>query len=159
MSKQPNKLLIKRVESSINAVVRRNQHLTYPELFIEMGILSKKDYAAWKAGQIPFLEKVIHSNLTRLARIMTAVRRFARENQLERNSGPQPAKQYSKTATGFLEEEYRAIYRIPVPRPNGAALPKKPSASHDHDATALETPGINLSIPQIDRDNGLHDKQ
>ncbi len=113
MSKQPNKLLTKRVNSAINAVIYRNKQLTYPELFIELGILSAKDFSAWKIGQVPFLEKVVQSNLTKLARIMTAVRRFARENHLERTISPQPRKPYSKTGMNFLETEYRAVYRAP----------------------------------------------
>ena len=138
MSKQPNKLQSKRVESAINAVMHRNQNLTYPELFIELGILSEKDFSAWKAGQVPFLEKVVQSNLTKLARIMTAVRRFAREKQLERISGPKPRKPYSKTATNFLEEEYRVVYRAPARRSNAATIPQKPSVSHDIDVTMID---------------------
>jgi hypothetical protein len=34
------------------------------DVFIELGILSAKDFSAWKTGQVPFLEKVVQSNLT-----------------------------------------------------------------------------------------------
>lgn len=110
MSKQPNQLLTKRVRSAAGAVMRRNSCLTYPELFIAMGILSPKHYADWKSGRVPFLERVVQSNLTKLARIITAVRRLARELNLQRRIGPRPKQRYSKTGVPSLEEEYRAIY-------------------------------------------------
>lgn len=110
MVKQPNKLLTKRVESAARAVLHRCQVLSYAELFVEMGVLSGSDLSDWKTGKVPYLEKVIHCNLTKLSRIVTAVRRFSRENNLVRKVGLPPKMRYSKTANPFLEDEYRAFY-------------------------------------------------
>lgn len=114
MTKQPNNLLTKRVNTAATAVMKRNQNISYPELFIELGILSRKDYAAWESGQVPFLEKVIQCNLTKLARIITAVRRLARNGNLDRKIAPKPkrSKRYSKTGNDFIEDEYRAVYSV-----------------------------------------------
>lgn len=145
MSKQPNKLLTKRVNSAINAVIYRNKQLTYPDLFIELGILSAKDFSAWKTGQVPFLEKVVQSNLTKLARIMTAVRRFARENHLERTISPQPRKPYSKTAMDFLEEEYKAVYRAPSQQ--AAIIRQKPHGKADATLSASDNSTVSHLNP------------
>src|ERR1700691_4628498 len=79
LSKQPNNLLSARVRKAAAAVMQKNGRITYPELFIEMGILSEKNLLDWRKGRVPFLERVIVCNLTKLARIMTAVRRLAQE--------------------------------------------------------------------------------
>ncbi|PYQ96645.1 MAG: hypothetical protein DMF96_17775 [Acidobacteria bacterium] len=55
-----------------------------------MEILSAQDSDAWRAGRVACLEKVIRANLTKLARIQTTVRRFARARYLERQVGESP---------------------------------------------------------------------
>jgi hypothetical protein len=132
MSKQPNKLLTQRVRRAAGKVMARNCQLTYPELFMEMGILSPKDYKEWQAGRIPFLEKVIHSNLTKLARVMTAVRRLARDCELLRTVGRRPKQRYSKNFIPCVEEEYRSIYSAGRGRTNRSqAAPSRIASASD----------------------------
>ncbi len=110
MSKQPNKLLSERVRKAAASVMQKNGRLTYPELFIEMDILTEKNYLDWRKGRLPFLEGVIICNLTKLARIMTAVRSLARELGLDRVIGGKQKCRYSKSGNPHLEEEYRSTY-------------------------------------------------
>ena len=118
MSFEPNKNLMARVERAVAAVLQREGHLTYPALLCELGVLTKKDLDAWRAGRVPYLEKVISTNLTRLARIQTAVRRLARARNLKRTvTGPKRGRRYSKTGHPFVEEEYAAYSRPLQPRP------------------------------------------
>lgn len=44
-----------------------------PTLLRELGIPAAQDLAAWRGGRVPCLEKVTTANLTKLARIQTAV--------------------------------------------------------------------------------------
>ena len=111
MSKKPNKNLSSRVERAAGKVLARNGMITYTDLFIEMGILDQRDLEQWYKGRVPFLEKVIQSNLTKLARIQTAVRRYGREHGLKRSlRGPKRGRRYSKIGHPFTEEEYHACY-------------------------------------------------
>ena len=113
MSKQPNKNLTVRVECAAGKVLARTGMITYPELLIEMGILERRDLEQWYKGRVPYLEKVIRSNLTKLARIQTAVRRYGREHDLKRSlKGSKRGRRYSKTGHPFTftEEEYCACY-------------------------------------------------
>lgn len=110
MAKKPNALLQERVNVAFGSVMYRNGTVTYPELFIEMGILSKDNYKAWQKGQVPFLEKVITCNLTKLLRIHSAVRSIVRERKLPKRLAAPPKGRYSKTNASHVEEEYRAIY-------------------------------------------------
>lgn len=68
MAFEPNKTLTARVERAVAAVLRREGHLTYPALLCDLGVLTKQDLEAWRAGRVPYLEKVTRTNLTRLSR-------------------------------------------------------------------------------------------
>jgi len=55
MTKQPNNILTKRVEAAANRVLYRDKILSYPELFVEMGILHKD-----KPPKLSVERKVVH---------------------------------------------------------------------------------------------------
>ena len=55
MSKQPNKNLTTRVERAAGKVLAREGMITDPELFIEMGILERRDLEQWYKGRVPIL--------------------------------------------------------------------------------------------------------
>ncbi len=118
-----------RVERAVDAVLRRDGHLTYPTLLSELGVLTKKNFEAWRAGRVPYLERVIRTNLTRLSRIQTAVRRIARARNWKRTiTGPKRGRRYSKTGHPFVEEEYAAYYRPIQHGPPTAHPPAEPPA-------------------------------
>ena len=112
MSAEPNKSLMARVERAVAALLERDGRLTYLSLLAELGVLTPGDVEAWRAGHVPCLEKVIRTNLTKLTRIQTAVRRIARARGLDRHVQRAPrGRRYSKTGNPFVEEEYGATYR------------------------------------------------
>lgn len=118
MFAEPNKNLMARVERAVAALLARDGRFTYMSLLTELGVLAPKDLAAWRAGRVPVLEKVIRTNLTKLARIQTAVRRLARARGLDRQVQRAPrGRRYSKTGQPFVEDEYGATYRQKRPRP------------------------------------------
>lgn len=126
MSTQPNKLLTERVRRAVASVMQKNGRLTYPELFIEMDILTEKNYLDWRKGRVPYLERVIICNLTKLARIMTAVRRLALELGLDRVVGGKQKCRFSKSGNPHLEEEYCSTYSKRKKKPD--VSPPKPVA-------------------------------
>lgn len=84
-------------------------------LLIEMALLSRVDLEAFRKGQVTYLERVVRTNLTRLARIQTGLRRFARTNGLQRVEGKRPRRgRYSKSGLPFVEAEYAAVYAQPT---------------------------------------------
>jgi hypothetical protein len=107
------------VDRVVPAVLARDGRLTWPALLQELGVLSDRDLAAWRGGRADYLERVVRSNMTKLARFHTAIRREARRIGLERRVGPAPklgarVLRFSKSANPHVEEEYRAVY---TPRP------------------------------------------
>lgn len=124
MSFGPNKKLLARVDRAVTAVLQRQGHLTYPTLLCELGVLTRQDLDAWLAGRPACLETVIRANLTKLARIQTAVRRLARARGLGRTARQPPrGRRYSKTGHPFVEEEYATLYRPGQPCPRAVRNP------------------------------------
>jgi len=116
VSSEPNTDLMRRVAGAMDAVLSRDGVLTYPKLLIEMGVLTVKDLEAWRRGKVPYLERVIQMNLTKLSRIQTSVRRIARERGLPRRlDAASPKRPYSKTRNPVVEAEYGMVYRQPPP--------------------------------------------
>lgn len=136
MGVEPNKNLMARVERAVAALLERDGHLTYPALLCELGVLTRKDLEDWRAGRVPYLERVIRTNLTRLSRIQTAVRRIAHTRNLKRTiTGPKRGRRYSKTGHPFVEEEYAAYYRPIHSSPSpGQTSTQTPSSQMGHGA-------------------------
>jgi hypothetical protein len=127
---EPNKNLTAQVERAVVAVLSREGHLTYPALLCELQVLTKQDLEAWRAGRVPYLEKVIRTNLTRLSRIQTAVRQMARARNWKRTvTELKRGRRYSKTSHPFVEEEYAAYYRPEHPQ-LPAAQPREDGATN-----------------------------
>jgi hypothetical protein len=43
------------------------------DILIEMGNLSKKNYEAWRKGQVPYLERVFEGSLSKANRILRII--------------------------------------------------------------------------------------
>jgi hypothetical protein len=54
-----------RVVRAVAVILDRQGFVAPIELFIEMGLLDKQGVAAWRKGQIPYLERVIHQSCGR----------------------------------------------------------------------------------------------
>lgn len=126
MTRKPSGKLTARVRAAAIRALEKHGQLAYEELFIEMDILLRRDLEAWHQRKVPFLEKVIQANLTRLARIQTAVRRFAKDQKLQPVGRPlKKNKRYSKSNKPFVENEYRTVYR-----PRKAPATQPPARPH-----------------------------
>ncbi len=148
VSTRPNKTLQARVEQAAQAVLSRAGRITYSELFVELGILSREDLLAWRTGQVPFLERVVQGNLNKLARMRTSLRRFARDKGLHRDVARLPRRvRFSKSGFPAVEEEYRAIY-VPPPTRQRASEAELASERRKRRAIALkrETPPGNTRV-------------
>ena len=100
-------------------VLERDGFISYPELFKEMGILKRSDFLKWRKGEIPFLEQVVKSNLSKLTRISKIVRKIARERGLKRSytfyktqgkKGYKAPLRFSKSGRREIEYEYSCHY-------------------------------------------------
>lgn len=111
MSSRPNAKLMERVNRAVSILLAREGRVDYPLLLREMGFLTPANLTEWRKGRVQCLEKVVGTNLTKLARIQAAMRGIARERQLNRKLVRAPrGRRYSKTGQPFIEDEYGAVY-------------------------------------------------
>ncbi|MFC1788978.1 hypothetical protein ACFLZE_03590 [Thermodesulfobacteriota bacterium] len=88
------------------------------EILIEMGNLSKKNYEAWRKGQVPFLERVFEGNLSKANRILRIIGFHAHDLNMvpkithyhQWGKGKKRALQFSKSGDKKLEEAYSRHY-------------------------------------------------
>lgn len=62
--------LEKKLETVSSELLRKKGYISYSDLFIALGYLELKDYEGWRFRRIPYLERVIRTNLSRISFIM-----------------------------------------------------------------------------------------
>ena len=58
-------------------------YISYPDLFIALGYLDQRDYENWRFRRVPYLERVIKTNLGRISFIMTTVKKNSLHGKLK----------------------------------------------------------------------------
>ena len=87
-----------------------------------MGLLQPIHLQEWRKGKIPYLESVIHGNLSKISFVMQCLRKWAKEKNLKpsktiylvRTKGPKKEAQFSKTGDSSIEEAYKTHYISPA---------------------------------------------
>jgi len=75
--------LKKRVGNVGTLLVREKGYIAPVDVFMRMGLLSVKDYEAWRSGSVPYMEKVCGANLGQLSFIMSLLRENAAKGNLK----------------------------------------------------------------------------
>lgn len=94
------------------------------EVFVHLKLLSRADLADWRFGRVPYLEKVIHCNLSKGGRILRLLRFHAHDLNLKPShtayvkwgKGKRSPLRFSKTGDPNLEEAYSRHFISPVLR-------------------------------------------
>ena len=122
--------LYPRVERAVAAMLAKGKVVTPVDVLIGMGLLKPDDLEAWRRGRIPYLERVIGCNLTRLSRLLRILRFQAHDLKLMPSAtvylrwgkGPKQPLRFTKTGDPKLEEAYtrhfvwpgKGSYRPPI---------------------------------------------
>lgn len=88
---------------------------------MEMGLLTPALLEAWRFGRVPYLERVIQGNLSRLSRLLRILRFHAHDLNLRPSwtaymkfgKGPKQWLRFTKTGEPKLEEMYAAHFVWP----------------------------------------------
>ena len=75
--------LYARIVSATQDLLRRGSVVTPVDVLIAMGLLTREQLEDWRRGRIPYLERVIHCNLSRLSRVLRILRHHAEELNLK----------------------------------------------------------------------------
>jgi hypothetical protein len=106
--------LYPRVVKAVAEVRKKGKGVAPVEVLIAMSLLTPAQLEDWRRGRIPFLERVILGNLSRLSRILRILRFHAHDLNLVPSvtiykrwgKGPKQRLRFSKTGETNIEEAY-----------------------------------------------------
>jgi hypothetical protein len=99
---------------AVNEILATTTVVAPVEVFVRMNLLSTDDLESWRQGRVPYLEKVIHCNLSKASRVLRILRFHAHDLNLEpsltvylrRVRGKKLPLRFSKTGEPSVEEAY-----------------------------------------------------
>jgi hypothetical protein len=106
--------LYPRLVRSVELLLARGEVVTPVDVLIGMGLLEPERLEDWRFGRVPYLEKVVRCNLTRLSRVLRILRFHANDLNLVPSTaaymrwgkGPKQRLRFTKTSNRRLEEAY-----------------------------------------------------
>jgi hypothetical protein len=124
--------LFPRIERAVAAILKKSKVVAPLDVLVGMDLLAPEDIEAWRRGRVPYLERVIRGNLTRLSRLLRILRFHAHDLKLVPSSsvylrwgkGPKQRLRFTKTGDAKLEEAYarhfvwpgKGPFHLPNPR-------------------------------------------
>lgn len=99
---------------AVAAILQSGKVVAPIDVLVGMGLLAPEDLMDWRCGRVPYLEKVISLNLTRLSRLLRVLRFHAHDLNLVPSisvnkrwgKGPKQNLRFTKTGDPKIEEAY-----------------------------------------------------
>ena len=116
-----NDPLFPKIERVVNQLLTKGKVVAPIDVLIGMDILDKRDVEKWRLGQVPYLERVIRSNLTRLGRLLRILRFHVHDLNLKPSmtvymrygKGRRSKLRFSKTGNPGIEAAYSCHFIWP----------------------------------------------
>jgi hypothetical protein len=113
--------LFPRIELVVGAILGKGKVVTPIDVLIGMQLLKQEDLEQWRRGRIPYLERVITCNLTRLSRLLRILRFHVHDLNLvpsmtvylRHGRGPKRTLRFTKTGYAKLEKAYATHFVWP----------------------------------------------
>jgi hypothetical protein len=113
--------LFPKVSRAVEIILERDKVVRPIDVLIGMQLLSRDDLEEWRCGRVPYLEKVIDCNLTRLSRLLRILRFHVHDLNLvpsttayiRLGSGPKRQLRFTKTGDAKLERAYSTHFIWP----------------------------------------------
>ena len=129
--------LYPRVVRAVDAILRHGKVVAPVDVLVGMGLLTPEHLEDWRRGRVPYLERVIHCNLSRLSRLLRVLRFHAHDLKLvpsvtvykRLGKGPKQGLRFTKTGDPKLEEAYVRHFVWPGKGPFHAPAPRAPRES------------------------------
>jgi len=116
------------------AVILQNGKVVAPvDVLVRMDLLAPERLEDWRRGRVPYLEKVINCNLTRITRLLRILRFHSHDLRLVPSitvymrwgKGPKRQLRFTKTGDTKLEEAYSRHFVWPGTGPFHPPTPQK----------------------------------
>lgn len=78
-----NQQLIKKVNEVAENQRQQRGYIAPVDVLMEIGVLTKQNYEAWRFGKVSYLEKVCTCNLNKLTKILKQIYKYAQKNALK----------------------------------------------------------------------------
>lgn len=75
--------LIKKVNEVAENQRQQRGYIAPVEVLMEIGVLTKQNYEAWRFGKVSYLEKACTCNLNKLTKILKQIYKYAQKNALK----------------------------------------------------------------------------
>ncbi len=106
--------LYPRIERAVVSILAHGKVVAPVDVLIRMDMLKKEHLEDWRHGRVPYLEKVIHGNLTRLSRLLRILRFHAHYLNIKASEtvymrhgkGRKSRLRFTKTGDPRLEKAY-----------------------------------------------------
>jgi hypothetical protein len=153
------KKLEHRVARAAQAALEDHKYVSCIDILLGVGWLEKQDLEDWRFGRVPFLERVVRSNLSKISKAMKIFRRWAHDRGLKPSEtvykkwgkGVKHHLRFSKYGAPEVETSYRAHYVSPR---RAGATPRGRSCHETPEYLAPPDPLQTLHCEQ--RDPGCH---
>ena len=120
-----------RVRRAFAAILNRQGYVSVVDVLVEMQSLTPAHLEDWRFGRVPYLERVVQGNLSKLSAIVREIRRVAEEQGLKPSEtvyrkwgkGPDRPLRFSKHGEAHVEQAYATHWvsrRNRSPRPADA---------------------------------------
>ncbi len=130
------------IANAASKVVDKKGYVSTIDLFLELGWLTSHKLTDWKMGRIPYLERVITANLTKISRTMKELRSWAIHSNLKRSMTAYQHKghplQFSKSGDAHIEVTYRTHYVLLKTNKNNDSDPENDNFSEDTPNETIE---------------------
>jgi len=117
--------LFPRIERAVAAILQRGKVVAPVDVLVEMDLLAPEHLDDWRRGKVPYLERVIRCNLTKLSRLLRILRFHAHDLNLVPSmtvymrwgKGPKLRLRFTKRGDPKLEEAYARHFVWPGKSP------------------------------------------
>jgi hypothetical protein len=111
----------KRVIEAANSILHEKKFVSVTDIFLHMGWLNSALVQDWRKGKVPYLERVIQTNLNKISRAIRFFQSWAKNNNLKPSETAYLLKtgrtkrdlQFTKYGDENLERAYRTHYLSP----------------------------------------------
>lgn len=105
-----NQDLIRKADAVMATQIYKRGFIAPVDVLLDLKVLDRKDYEAWRKGRVKILEKVIHMNLHKLTFLMKEARAYTRSHNLEPRLIVYKNLRFSVSGAKDIEKNYSTHY-------------------------------------------------
>lgn len=118
MNKQ---LLQSKLSVVTSKLLREKGYIAFVDVFMELGYLDPKEYENWRMKRVPYLERIININLSKISFVMKTVRKNCRNGNCRESltaytswgKGKKVKLRFSKSGEEAIERTYATHFLKP----------------------------------------------